>query len=941
MMILQTRYFGNQSLSLPTPIPVSPTFHGMSWEEVEEAEDDYHQMWRFHYIVLFAAHRRSCLRMLAEDVVAAEDEKAGVSSVKYCRYPAKDWMRSKNPKSSSKFVVSTSSEESSSSDRTMDASKVISTVTVDKPVVSSGRDVGLHAGNETRGRRGRIPLLFEPGRIWVEYSLNLFPNGGNECFKELPWSIKCREGNELNKVLGELGIRREKRLNSVVEKVQRAHQNRAMATSGFAYVDVMEIPACAVGTLSSLVRRPRVKKTVPPSEQTTSVQIPPVGSEGVDADVNMAPPLKMQKKESGKDIRASSKGVNLKAVEQEALDLLSVAWKSAAEVLKLAAADRGKLVQQHDTEKAALREWFEKEKFEKEAAAAKKEVEDEAKEGVDIVVASRNKLIQAFYFWGLSREDVDLALAGKYSKIIFLGEDASPVAKQSPAPPVVDDKTEEEVVRLRGKVIEMEKALSRARDSINRTQQLQCRYGKIKIERDEVLRKGGDRFALLQKSLKDKRFVDESYKLECQRSLLSLTFYFEAEVDSERGLMEAYLELLTESGIVPDPARVKFLAQEARNRHSIEAQRCSARAGGQRTMGFLFFNVKKEDRKIQAQLEIDLRHACDELERCKGHNACLEREKVECNKLLQSSEKRVTLLELRLLDTLKRMQVSQSRLKKKITPKQGKCAINMDHERQIADVIVFYGGELERVENEFRRYISSCGKDVEVKNDKVENMWFVRGNEDGGASTSKMRAEEYEEEEAKDNKQDELAVLSASNMELSAKLQQCLLVVENMTLSNLKLESDMMELQSWLNEVTVELSCKDVEILTTNNEGELWKESLKKKKLETMSANQQVLDLLTTIEKQKNDLLSYQSVVTNNTDLLKKQDAEIRHMRERLKNLNWDLREARDSCQRKSDRAKTREIACSKRDRKLNETINKCNTRIVVLDRENQALILE
>ncbi|KAF6153574.1 hypothetical protein GIB67_027441, partial [Kingdonia uniflora] len=68
------------------------TFHGMTLEEVEEADDDYHQMWRFYYIVLFAVHRRACLRMLAEDAVAAEDEKAGKVSEKYCRYPAKDWV---------------------------------------------------------------------------------------------------------------------------------------------------------------------------------------------------------------------------------------------------------------------------------------------------------------------------------------------------------------------------------------------------------------------------------------------------------------------------------------------------------------------------------------------------------------------------------------------------------------------------------------------------------------------------------------------------------------------------------------------------------------------------------------------------------------------------------------------------------------------------------
>ncbi|KAF6151335.1 hypothetical protein GIB67_040608 [Kingdonia uniflora] len=516
-------------------------------------------------------------------------------------------MRSKNPKPSSKFVVSASSEESSSSDRTIDDSVVIGTVTADNPFVSSGRDVGLHAGDETGQFFNFVAVLAEPKPKVVADTSSLF-------------DIVSREGSELNKVLGELGIRREKRLNS-----------------------------------------------------------------------------------------------------------FSVAWKSAAEVLKLAAANRVKLVRQHDAEKAALEEQFEQEKreqFEKEVAAIKQEVEDKAKKVVDIAVTSRNKLIQALYIWGLSREDVDLALAGKYGEIVFLGDDASPVAEQTPAPPVDDDPTKEEVVHLRGKVIKMEKTLSRARDSINRTQQvhnkleyerrlhklkfdktfkelleLQCRYGKIKIERDEVLRKETDR-------------------------------------------------------------------------------------------------------------------------------------------LLQNSEMRVKLLEARLLDTQQRLQVSQSRLKKKITPKQGKRAADMDHERQMADVIAFYGTELERVENEFRRYISSCGKDVEVENDK-------------------------------------------------------------------------------------------------------WKESLKKKKSETMAANQQVLDLLSMIEKQKNDLLYHQSVIANNTDLLKKQDSEIHYMRERLKKLNWDLREARDSCQRKNDRAKIHEEACSKRDRELNEAINKCNLWIPALDRDKQALVQE
>ncbi|KAF6168349.1 hypothetical protein GIB67_018189 [Kingdonia uniflora] len=851
-------------------------------------------------------------------------------------------MHSKNSKPNSKFIVSTSSEESSSSARTMDDSEVIGTVTVDKPVVPSGRDVGLHAAIEI-GQFFRYPEnvdvakkflrclpyqwkrsmdirddidiayyngtgaeVVEEGFLYylnqVVYGLSIpltfFQKGVMNALKSCPgqlngnvfemmrvcealnqkwrdggiarqfvaddilkyykfkyvkdrksgylfsdsvmpkffdfesagrpwcdhlvmvrepnpkgaadtsslFDIVSREGTELNKLLGALGIRREKRLNSIVEKLQQAHQNRAMVTSGSVYDDIMEIPVCVAGTSSSLVRRPRVKRTVPPYEQTTPVQTPQVGTEGVDAD-------------------------------------LSIAWKSAAEVLKVAAADHS----EYEAEKASLAEQL------KEQTALCEQLQKEKVIG-----------------------DVDLAITGKYSEIIFPEDDAFLVAEQSPTPPVADDMTKEEVVRLRGKMSEMEKALSRARDSINRTLQvhnkleyeirlyksnfdntfkelfkLQCRYGKIKIDRDEVLRKESDRFALLQKSLKDKRFVDESDKLECQRSLLSLTLYFEAEVQSEGGLKEAYLELLTERGIVPDPARVKFLAQEARNRHSIEAQRCSARGGRQRAKRIIFFNIKKEDRRVQAQLENDLRHAHDELELCKDHNARLEMEKVECNKLLQSSDKRTTLLEARLLNTQKCLQMSQSRLKKYLTPKRGKRVRKTDHERQIDDATAFDGGELERVENEFRSYILSCGKDVDVENDKVENMWFAKGNEGGGASTSKLGAEEFEDEEfkdlcivvcnlffwAEDNEQDELVVLSASNKELSTMLQQCLLVVENTTLSNSKQESEMLELQSRLNAVTVELSCKDAEILTANNEAELWKESLKKKKLETMAAN--------------------------------------------------------------------------------------------------------
>ncbi|KAF6162111.1 hypothetical protein GIB67_008240 [Kingdonia uniflora] len=500
----------------------------------------------------------------------------------------------------------------------------------------------------------------EPALKLIYKNFNEKPNPKGVADTSSLFDIVSREGNELNKVLGELDIRRDKRMNSIVGKVQITHQNRAMATSSSAFDDITEIPAGAASTSISKIDNLKEKRQLPLSEKIYLVQTTRVKTEVVDAAINVVPPLKKQKQESGKDSRASSKG-------------LSVAWQSAVKVLK------------------------------------------------------------AFYFWRLRKDDVNLAITGKYGEIIFPEEDPSLVAdrpsEQTPDPPVADDTTKEEVVHLRGKVSEMEKALSRVRDSINRTRQ------------------------------------------------------------------------------------------------------------GKRMMRILFFDIKKEDRRVQAQLENDLKHAYDELERCKDHNAYLEREKVECNKLLQSLEKRVKLLEVHLLDTQKCLQVSQSRLKRYLMPKRGKCSGKADHERQMADAIEFYGGELARVEKEFRHYILSCGKDVEVENDKVENMWFAKGKEGGGASTSTPRAGESEEEEVEDllphkqhktphqeaevNEQNELSALSASNNELTVELQQCPLAVENTTLLNSKLEADMLELQSRLNTVTEEFSCKDAEIMTAKNKAEL------------------------------------------------------------------------------------------------------------------------
>ncbi|KAF6147232.1 hypothetical protein GIB67_039362, partial [Kingdonia uniflora] len=679
----------------------------VTWEEVKEAEDDFHSLWRFYYVVLFAAHRRSCQRMLTENAVLAEDEKAGKSSEKYCRYPAKDWMRLKNPKPSSKFVVSASSEESSSSKRTMDDFVVIGTMTADNPSMSSRRGVGVHAGDET-GQFFKYPENEDVAKKnlqykksldgeWGDYVMNvglwfgtlvrpsgnvehyqvpsldrwkrsmdigddidiIYYNGtGSEVVEEgflyylnqVAYGLKIpltffqkgamnalisypgqlngnifemmRVCEVLNQKWRDGGIARQ----FVVDDVLKYYKFKYMKDrkSGYLFSDSAKLkffnfessgrPWCdhlvmVRGNCMQVPGEPMLELLYKSFNESKclhyvcslfldllrSANIEPKPKIVADTlslfDIVSREGSKLNKVLGELGIRREKrlnsvveKGVNLEAVEQEALDLV------AHDPIRLDTQIRSSISQ--------------REQFEKDAAATKQEVADEAKKAVDIAVAARNKLIQAFYARGLSRADIDLALAGKYGEIVFPEDDASLVAEQTPAPPVDDDPTKEKVVHLRGKMLEMEKALSRARDSINRTQQvhnkleyegrlhksnfdktfkelfeLQYRYGKIKIERDEVLRKETDMFILLQKSLKDKRFVDESDKLGCQRSLLSLTLYFEAEVDNERGLKEAYLELLTERDIMPDPARVKFLTQEARNRHSREMQRCSAQAG--------------------------------------------------------------------------------------------------------------------------------------------------------------------------------------------------------------------------------------------------------------------------------------------------------------------------------------------------------------------------
>ncbi|KAF6172298.1 hypothetical protein GIB67_024920 [Kingdonia uniflora] len=85
---LRIRYFGYQPL--PTPIPVSPTFYRMPYEEVMEADGDYYQIVHFHYLVTSEAKSRNGLRLLVEEAITTEVDVAGIRPREPYRYLANE-----------------------------------------------------------------------------------------------------------------------------------------------------------------------------------------------------------------------------------------------------------------------------------------------------------------------------------------------------------------------------------------------------------------------------------------------------------------------------------------------------------------------------------------------------------------------------------------------------------------------------------------------------------------------------------------------------------------------------------------------------------------------------------------------------------------------------------------------------------------------------------
>ncbi|KAF6171891.1 hypothetical protein GIB67_011788, partial [Kingdonia uniflora] len=75
---LKTRYFGQQSLVDPVPIPMEPTYQGLTTIDVNKTDKDYFWLCQFHYIILAEANREEYLSGMAESIVEDEDIPVGL-----------------------------------------------------------------------------------------------------------------------------------------------------------------------------------------------------------------------------------------------------------------------------------------------------------------------------------------------------------------------------------------------------------------------------------------------------------------------------------------------------------------------------------------------------------------------------------------------------------------------------------------------------------------------------------------------------------------------------------------------------------------------------------------------------------------------------------------------------------------------------------------------
>ncbi|KAF6146099.1 hypothetical protein GIB67_033458 [Kingdonia uniflora] len=193
--------------------------------------------------------------------------------------------------------------------------------------------------------------------------------------------------------------------------------------------------------------------------------------------------------------------------------------------------------------------------------------------------------------------------------------------------------------------------------------------------------------------------------------------------------------------------------------------------------------------------------------------------------LRKKGEEKLKALEVMQKKMRRRLHGAHIQLKEHLYPTRAKVAAHTDHDRYIEVVIGFYGGELERVENKFRKYVMDCEKDFDIENEKAENMQFTKDEDEKGAERLPPRlaqnfSKEDEEEIELEEVQSQCEALFILNERFNVDLNQSSEALKNATELNVKMELRMIEGQGMVSHLAEQMVIKEAELASVQEKVE-------------------------------------------------------------------------------------------------------------------------
>ncbi|KAF6165912.1 hypothetical protein GIB67_012809 [Kingdonia uniflora] len=234
------RYSGYQPLYFLIPIPVSPTYHRMSYEEVMKVGDDYYQMAQFYYLLTFEVERQNGFRLLAKEAIITKNEAADVRPRESRRYPASSICVLNVVFPPSKYVVSSSSEETLSSGREDECSIMEETVNSVEISIEGGEPSKIEEVIERKdiSEKEKVLIIYpdgvDVGKEYLKYKKKLQGKWGSYVEEQGLWfrAYIPGKGEEANGVMNVLQCCPAQLNGNVYEMMRKYVEGRS---SGYLY----------------------------------------------------------------------------------------------------------------------------------------------------------------------------------------------------------------------------------------------------------------------------------------------------------------------------------------------------------------------------------------------------------------------------------------------------------------------------------------------------------------------------------------------------------------------------------------------------------------------------------------------------------------------------------------------------------------------------------